>query len=649
MRIVTLGYGLLALCLAHAPTHARDGANRVADPEFDAILARDLSDLTVMSVSKRSQRLSDTAAAVYVITQEDIRRAGVYSIPDALRMVPGLQVAKISGDSWAISSRGFSGQLSNKLLVLIDGRAIYTPVFSGVYWGDQSTTINDIDRIEVIRGPGASLYGANAVNGVVNIITKSAENTQGNLVSATATARGNGLYEARHGGRIGKSDYYRIYGQYSDMNQWYRGRGGFRWDGQASGGDRYTLQGDAYGGNQDGRTTQPMLTPPYSRTIFSTDDVYGGNILGRWSRTLSNDSEVSLQGYIDHYSRLEVAADQHISTADVQLQHSVQFGERHHLVWGGGLRFYDEDLRGTYAVNVGDERTAHGIVNAFIQDEYTMMPETLYLTLGSKFELNDYTGFEVQPTARFAWHPAPNQTVWGAVSRAVRTPSSLEDSINLLAQVVPGTPVTELRVFGNPDQESEELIAYELGHRLQFSRSLSFDTALFYSDYDNLQTIGAAGVSFLSPAGTLMVPYRVNNLGSGKVYGVEIAATWNVNRDWRLGGSYSYIEMDLEVSPGASNSLEGTENLTARHQFAIQSFYNLTDELHWDNMLYFVDHLTSPVDGYVRYDTRLAWLARPGLEVSLIGRNLIDEHREYPSITSTDIGRSVIGQILWKF
>jgi len=619
------------------------------DPEFDEILARDISDLTVTSVAKRSQRLSDTAAAIYVITQEDLRRAGIYSIPEALRLVPGMQVAKQNTDHWAISARGFNSTLNNKLLVLIDGRAIYTPVFSGVYWGDQSTTINDIERIEVIRGPGASLYGANAVNGVVNIITKSAEDTQGNMLSATATAKGNGVYEARHGGKTAGNSYYRTYAQYYDAAGWYRGRSGFRLDGKTSNNDSYNFQGDAYGGEQKAKLNTPTITTPFLQAVSSTDNAYGGNLLAHWNHRIEKGSDLNIQAYVDHYSRLESNFDQHVSTADIQLQHSLKINDRNNFIWGGGARLSYLELIGTFSASVNDRYDTHGILSGFIQDEYAILANELYFTLGSKLEYNDFTGIEIQPSARLAWHPTNNQTLWGAISRAVRTPSSIEEDVSLLSLVTAGAPPTEYRIMGNSNQKSEELIAYELGHKIQVSRALSFDTALFYNDFDKLQTIASPGASFTGANGNTIIPYMVNNLGSGHVYGAEFSASWNVNPDWRLAGSYTYLKMNLDVRPGTATTLEAGEALAPRNQFSIQSYYNISDSVHWDNMLYYVSHLSAPVNSYVRYDTRIAWLVRPGLEVSLIGRNLIDPHVEFPSSQTTEIDRSLIGQVLWKF
>ncbi len=614
------------------------------------------------SVSKHEQKLTDTAAAIYVLTQEDIRRAGVFTIPEALRLVPGLNVAKAASNKWAISSRGFNGVLSNKLLVMIDGRSVYTPVFSGVYWDDQSTLIQDIDRIEVIRGPGASMWGANAVNGIINIITKRADETQGNLVSAIGTPNG-GRVEGRQGGKAGKDGYYRVYAQSSSAgasknpdstgnnDEWYRLRSGFRYDGKYSAIDTMTVQGDVYGGEQSSETRLNTFTPPYSNIVRSSENSYGGNLLARWNHNISKDSQTSVQTYIDHYSRDELVAEQDVTTLDLQGQHSIRLNDRNQFVWGGGARLNMQQLEGSPQVSFHNQNSTNHILNTFLQNEYAVVPNKLFLTVGSKFEHNDFTGLEIEPSSRLAWRATETQTVWGAVSRAVRTPSSVEQDVQITAGILPGATPTALVLVGNQDQKSEEVIAYELGHRIQVTPKLSFDTALFYNDYSNLQTVGTAGASFLNPNGTMFIqPYKVNNLGEGNTYGTEIAANWNVNQDWRLSGSYSYLYMDLKVRPGAATTLDGTEKLAPRHQFSVRSYYNLTNDVHWDNMFYYVDDVSPSADAYLRYDTRVAWLAMPGLEVSLIGRNLTGSaHTEFPNTPLAEFSRSVVGQVLWQF
>ncbi len=653
---------LVALATAAWPAFAQDQQVAAADPEFDELLSLDIDDLSVTTASKRPQKLTDTAAAIYVVTQEDIRRSGSTSIPEALRLVPGVQVAKVASNRWAISARGFNNPLSNKLLVLIDGRTIYTPVFSGVYWDDQSTLIEDVDRIEVIRGPGASLYGANAVDGVINIITKSAEDTQGNLVSLTGSITG-GLGEVRHGGKINDNAYYRTYGTYLDAGKtsnpsgtanadnWNRARAGFRIDTKRIEDDTFTLQGDAYTGTQAGQVGVTLPVAPFRTNVRTDNDSLGGNVLARWTRYIEAGSQLSLQAYVDHYTRLEENIDQHVTTADIQLQHTMALNNRNNFIWGGGARLYVTQLDGTFTTDIINPNSNHHILNTFLQDEFAIVPDKLYFTVGTKLEYNDLSGFEVEPSTRLAWHPTPNQTVWGAISRAVRTPSIYEQTVDAAAQVSNVPPVTELHLIGNPNQQSEQLISYELGHRIQPLRNVSFDTALFYNDYNNLQTIGSPLPTFVGLNGNTIQNYPYNNLGNGHTYGGEFAATWNINADWHLAGSYTYTHIDLDTPPtGVAVTLKSSEHLSPLHQFAIQSYYSVNEKVHWDNMIYYVDALNPPVDSYLRYDTRVAWLAAPGLELSLIGRNLLDpHHNEYPTNPQAEISRSFIGQVLWKF
>ncbi len=647
--------------LGFSSTAYADQKSATPDPEFDELLSLDIADLSVTSVSKRAQKLSDTAAAVYVITQEDIRRSGATSIPEALRLAPGVQVAKLGSNRWAISARGFNNALANKLLVLIDGRTIYTPVFSGTYWDDQSTLIEDIDRIEVIRGPGASLYGSNAVNGVINVITKTAEETQGNLASLTGSYHG-GLVEGRHGGQLGSNAFYRAYATYleagktenpnhsSNFDQWNRARTGFRVDTKRIQNNSYTLQGDFYTGDQQGQVNEALPVTPFSQTVRTVNDSVGGNILGRWTRYLDHGDQLMLQGYVDHYTRLDETVDQHVTTADMQLQHTISYNERNNVIWGGGGRYYNTLIANSYSAAVYQKQNTHYILNTFAQDEYAVIPNNLFLTLGSKFEYYDLSGLQVEPSARLSWHPTQNQTLWGAISRAVRTPSIYEEDVNLVGLTNPGAPPTELRLVGNERQKSEQLIAYELGHRIQPMRNLSFDTALFYNDYSNLQTIGLPSPIFLGPNGNNVQDYQYNNLGKAHTYGLELAANWNVTSSWRLAGSYTHTKLVLNTDGMVTGNYKAAERQTPQNQFGLQSYYSVSEDVHWDNMLYYTGALTTPVNPYWRYDSRVAWLAMPGLEFALIGRNLLDHHHpEFTSVPQAEIARSFIGQVLWKF
>lgn len=652
LRTCTLGAVLLL-------GTAQSGWGKQGDAEFDALLSMDLSQLTVTSVSLREQKLSDAAAAIYVIRNEDIRRSGATSIPEALRMAPGIEVAQAASNRWAVTSRGFNSTLSNKMLVLIDGRSVYTPFFSGTYWDDQSTLLADIDRIEVIRGPGGTLYGANAVNGVINIITKHAKDTQGNY---TAAGYGNEerFLQARHGGKTKDGTYYRNYAQVQDHSAsanpsggqnydgWQQLRAGFRMDGEAANGDNYTLQGDAYGSEFETQRLQFLDTAPYFQTALHDESSHGANILGHWTHRATDDSEWSLRSYLDHYNRNEAHFEQQVTTADIQFRNNRMLDDRNTFVWGGGARYIMADSEDSFGNAIGNGSVSRHLVNLFAQNEYALIPDKLYVTLGSKLEHNPFTGVEIQPNARASWRVNDHQTVWAAVSRAVRTPSEIEDQAVAVIGVIPGTPPSSFSLGGDSNPDSESLIAYELGHRIQPSDALSLDTTVFYNDYDDLLVFDQFGAP-RTRRGISEVSAPLVNLGAAETYGIEIAANWNISDDWRLAGSYSHIRMDLDTPASALAALYNAED-TPQHQFSLRSYWNVSDRLQWDNMVYYVDEITSPADAYIRYDTRLGWKAIPGVEVSLIGRNLLDgEHAEFSGFPQAEIERSLLGVVTLRF
>lgn len=663
-NLLTCAAWVLVAAAAITPAQARE-----ADPEFDALLALDIDQLTVTSVSRREQSLTDVAAAVYVITNEDIKRMGATSIPEALRGVPGLQVAQTASNRWAVSSRGFNGSLSNKLLVMIDGRSAYTPVFSGVYWDDQSTLLEDVERIEVIRGPGASLWGANAVNGIINIITKHTRDTQGNYVSTAFGTEEYNTTEGRHGGKIDDDTFYRTYAQFShtgktenlsegtNQDDWYRARSGFRLDSVSDTNNNYTVQGDVYDGRQGTLNTLPRSTPPYSFTDFSEDDSYGGNVLGRWNHKFSADSEGSLQAYVDHYARDERTAQQQVSTMDIDWQHTMRLNPRNNFIWGAGYRLVAENIQGSFNTRFNDEHKYFDTFSAFAQNEFAILPQELFLTVGSKLEYNDFTGFEAQPSARVSWKAASNQTLWAGVSRAVRVPSDVERDIVLATGVTPGAPgapVNVTRIFGSNSLDSEELTAYEIGYRIQPIKSVSVDATVFYNDYDQLTTVEPGGAPFPMRS-TITVPLIVDDLGAGQVYGFELATNWNVTSRWRLGGSYQIQKMDMDVAATSLTSAADTDDALPQQQFSLTSYLNITNDVTWDNMIYYVDQTslqrgTLPIDAYLRYDTRVAWQVLPNVEASVVGRNLLDpRHPEFTGSPTAQIERSMIGRVTWKF
>jgi iron complex outermembrane receptor protein len=396
----------------------------------------DLMKIEITSVSKKAQKISDAAAAIFVITQEDIRRSGVTSIPEALRMAPGVEVARIDANKWAISARGFNSRFANKLLVLMDGRSVYSPLFSGVWWDVQDTMMEDIDRIEVIRGPGATLWGANAVNGVINIITKKAGDTLGGLVTAGGGTEEKGFGALRYGLKPAEDSDFRAYAKYFNRDrsvtstgadagdEWDAFRAGFRLDHETSARNNFTLQGDYYTGNAGTTYDVASITLPYLNTFQKKSESAGGNIIGRWNHTFENDSEFSLQAYYDRSDRKDLFAAGVVDTADVDLQYRFKWFGGQEFVLGTGYRFTRDNIANDNELRTADPASrSESLLSAFIQDDITLIDNRLHWVIGSKFEHNGYTGFEVQPNTRLIWTPSTTQSVWGAISRSVRTPS----------------------------------------------------------------------------------------------------------------------------------------------------------------------------------------------------------------------------------
>jgi iron complex outermembrane receptor protein len=645
-------------------------------PDVTTLSMEDLMNMQVTSVSKRTQKVADAAAAVFVITQEDIRRSGATSIPEALRLVPGLEVARIDENKWAIASRGFNGRFDNKLLVLIDGRSVYTPLFSGVYWNVQDVMLEDIDRIEVIRGPGATLWGANAVNGVINIISKKAKDTQGGVVSAGAGTEERGSGSARYGSTIGNTAY-RAYGKYFNWGPslyssgttahdgWDELRGGFRADWTPAGANSLTLQGDIYQSKYGETLTVPSLSAPYSGTFPNNGNYSGGNILGRWNHS-SEGSSMSLQMYYDNTTIADNSLFvDHQNIFDMDFQQGFHVGDSQQFVWGLGYRSIRDRNDSSFSVSLQPNQVTLNHFSAFLQDEVSLVDNRLRLTFGSKFEHNDFTGFEVQPNARLLWTLTPNQSVWTAVSRAVRTPALTEEGLRLNSAVIPpATPTNPtpfpavVTVFGSHQFQSEDLLAYELGYRVQVTSSLSADVATFYNNYSNLRT-AEPGVPSLegSPAPTdIVIPFFAANKMSGGTYGAELFADWKVIPKWRLVGSYSYLQMDIRKN---SDSLDPTADnpngSSPRHQWYLRSSIDLPMHFEDDTTLRFVDHLPSlNIPSYYSLDAHLGWRPVQLVEFSIGGQNLLNnQHLEFiPDFINTAptvVKRTVYGSLTFRF
>jgi len=627
----------------------------------------DLIQLEVTSVSKKKEKYTKSAAAVYVISGEDIHRSGVRNIPEALRLAPGVQVARINGNKWAISIRGFSGLYSPYLLVLVDGRSVYSPLFSGVYWEEQDTLLENIERIEVIRGPGGALWGANAVNGIINIITKSAKDTQGGLATAEGGSGHRGVGAVQYGSKLGERAYGRIYLKYftegerhnSDghdgEDDWDALRGGFRIDYDASNTDRFELSGEAYDGQAGQNLTIPLAFPPVMRTLSKDLSVNGGHILGAWTHRASEDSEFALQMYYEGISRDLSAGHERRDTVDVDFQHRLRLSPRHELFWGLGYRFTNNHVTDSYVLSLNPRQRQENLYSATIQDTVTLAEDRLCLTLGTKIEHNDYSGFEIQPSARLLWTPSEKHTVWAAVSRAVQTPSRVFADGRLNIVRFPGFIMS---LLGNDDVGSTDLLAYEAGYRIRISERVFLDFTAFYNRYDQLRTAEMGIPRFewapFPPHG--VIPLTYDNKMSGTVYGVELTANWQATSWWQLAANYSYLEMDLELDTSSTDTRSvAKQDYSPRHQFRISSFMNLPHGFEFDTHLYYVDELPGKnIPYYVRFDARLGWRISDSLEASVCGQNLFDGHRletisDDSGIQSTEAPRGVYGKVSWRF
>ena len=655
-------------------TSARGDSGQGA-PDVTAMSVEDLMNMQVTSVSKRSQKVADAAAAVFVITQEDIKRSGARNIPETLRMVPGIEVARIDENKWAISSRGFNGRFADKLLVLIDGRSVYTPLFSGVYWDVQDVPLEDVDRIEVIRGPGATLWGANAVDGVINIITKPAKATQSQLVQVEGGNEQMNSDTVRFGGKFQDKGYYRAYAKYFDWasgngiagqnaaDGWHQVRGGFRSDWTLSRADSLTFQGDLYNSREGETLTIPTLSAPYSETFQNVGHYSGGNLLGRWTRSTGN-SSYSLQGYFDrtNYSDNFLFVD-HESVFDIDFQHDFHLGDANEIVWGAGYRSIQDSNVSSFTVSVQPSHAHYNQFSAFVQDEVNFLDSRLRVTFGSKFEHNDFTGWEFEPNIRFLGSISKTQSAWVAVSRAVRTPALTEEGLRLNDVVVPpgappfNSPVPVIEaVFGSHQFQSEDLVAYEIGYRVQASNSFSADIAAFYNNYTNLRT-AEPGAFFVegSPAPPHgVVPLVAFNRMSGGTYGIEPFVDWKALSRWELVGSYSFLQMNIHKNSDSSDptpDLPNGEN--PKHQFYFRSSLELPKHLQQNLIVRHVTQLSSlNVPAYSSLDGGIRWTPVPGWEFSFNGENwLNNRHTEFvPDFVNTlptVVGRSFNVSVTW--
>jgi iron complex outermembrane receptor protein len=639
--------------------------------DFTSLSLEELMKVEVTTASKTPQTLMRTAAAAFVITQDDIRRSGATNIPQLLRMVPGIDVAQVNASTYAISARGFNGVYATKLLVLIDGRSVYTPLFSGVQWDLQDTMLEDIERIEIIRGPGGTLWGANAFSGVINVITKSAADTQAGL----ATLRGGNLEAGgavRYGGRIDADSFYRVWGKYdhhendvkatgvTTNDRFDFGRGGFRYDGLAAPDWRLMVEGGATRGDEGAIFQRLKPTFPFAAFLQnSVTPVRAGHLLGRAIKSLGAGEEWQFQGYVDWTDRDLAILTEKRFTADLEAQHSSHPLQGHHLIWGFGYRATTDSTQGTFDITLLPSHETEHLANLFIQDEIALVPDALSLILGSKFEYTSWGGFDVQPNLRAIWNPDPTQAVWAAVSRAVRTPSRAERDLNFnFTTLNPPLALfpTLVTVLGNKNTLSEKVIAFETGYRWHPTPRVNLDIAGFYNLYDDLTTVDVQPFRLLG--GLPNLPVKFNNFASGHAMGVELATGWQA-ADWlTFHSAYTYQLTSLTRSAaGATDTTSiAYQNSIPRHKLYGRASANLAPDVALDLQARYVGRLnlsaanttllTLPnVNSYWALDLRLGWRVTERVLVELIGRNLNrNRHVEFQDFGPTRAATAAVGR-----
>ena len=639
---------LLFFCAAPLVAQIRNGDPPVAQEQQEEDDLEELSDLSledllnieVTSVSKSSQPLSSSPAAIFVVTQDDIQRAGARSIPEALRLVPGIEVSQINRHRWAVTSRGFNSVFASKMLVLMDGRTLYTPLFSGTFWNQQSTPVENIERIEVIRGPGATLWGENAVNGIINIITRHAKDTIGGQAK-TILGTNNLEGYLRYGVALNDSTYLRIYGQFFDRDDYVDGQGndthadwntgqvGFRLDSELSPRDTLTVQGDAYRGNAEQTIDiSDPLALNLAGILQDTINLSGGNLISRWHHRLGEDNDLTLQLYVDHTRRRDGLFSDSRTTLDLDFQHRFVLGDSHHIIWGLGYRFIKDDFDGTFQIFADPESRNYQVFSAFVQDEITIIDDELRLIVGTKISHNDFSGLEIQPSVRMIWTPNATHTLWAAVSRAVETPSRSTQDLTL--RVAPtdlglGPIIPQIRE--NDNARSIDVLALELGYRVRPADGLSFDLALFYNDYEHLATDDILGVTFL---GALPLLDIVNqNRARGESYGLELSSDWRPFHSLRLSLSYSWISIQIHSVGSTDPDVNSYEGASPNHRIVFRAAWDITDELEFNTTLYWVDNIpTDDIPSWVRLDFQMRWQVTENLELAAGVRNVLDARHE---------------------
>ncbi len=629
----------------------------------------ELMNIRITSASRKSQSLRTTAAAAFVITSEDIHRSGIRTLPELLRLAPGVQVAQLGAGRWAISIRGFSSDFSNKLLVLIDGRSVYNEEYGGVFWDTEQVPVEDIERIEVIRGPGAAMWGTNAVNGVINVITKSSRNTTGSLLSAEGASNGDTTAVARWGEKVGSKFSYRATADFNGerklaapipslapLSGFHAASINFRTDWTPSSRDSVMVTGQAHEGATGRLVFDPTLQNPFPSPRYGRETSYQGQLTAAWTRNESETSSTTVRFSMEHLDQNELYVPLDFNTQELDFEHHWTRLPRQDLVWGGTFRNANYHITNTPSYHYLKLDWTADIYAGFFADEVAVVRNKLYFIAGMQASSNDFTGMEYQPTGRLLWTPTESLTTWAAVSRAVRTPSIIDRGSNsLYAAFDLGGILGVLQVSGNPQFRSEPMMSYELGQRVNFGKRVSVDATAFLSAYQREGAYVDQTPEFVPPQGDdpayVNFPYIDENARRGKVFGAEVAAAWAVTPKWRLNGSYSWLRERLGWLPGYTAYDTGKD---PSQQFQVHSQFDVTPKIDFDMGLYFYGStLPYGVGHYLRGDARLAWKPTDHAEFSVGVRNAMDPlHPEQYSIRlfqAMEVRRSIYGGFTVRF
>jgi iron complex outermembrane receptor protein len=617
---------VLLICACDGASFAAGARTSAQNPQsLKELSLEQLGEVEVTTYSKTPAELFDTPAAIYVITSEQIRRSGVTNIADALRLAPGVEVGRNSADTWAVGIRGLENDFSKSVLVLIDGRSVYTPLFAGVYWDVQDMPLDDIDHIEVIRGPGGTIWGPNAGNGVINIITKNARDTQGVMVDSLAGTEDQNIDDVQYGSIAGSVDYRffgrgfeRRHGYHSNGindDTWHQERLGFRAD-KAKGEETYFLSGDLY----KGESPQILSTTP------ADTQVSGGDVNMRWEHNLSSDQGFYLQAYISRALRSGVPVDDARNTYDIDLIDHMHVGERNLFSYGGTLHWSTFQVaRGIFTVSHGTDYQHTG----FVQDE-VRLAKSVWMTVGTKLEYNNYSGFDLQPSGRILWSPGEQQALWGGVTRAVTTPSDIEENYYLHGSA--GNTV--IQVLGDRNFKSEDVVGYEAGYRRLLAGKVYASLSGFWNEYSHLQSFSPAMVT--SSGGLTYITFQYQNLISGSTSGAELATESQIARWWRLDLNYSFLNSDFTASGPTSNISDSGSVLTydgssPKHMLTLQSIFDLPGGFQFDPTYRFISALPAQkVPAYQTADVHIQRALGRNFDFEIVGQNLFQNvHYEW--------------------